>query len=116
MVGILKEIKIYQKELNNNGICIISKIFSDEKIVRTRKAVWDVIQGNYETGIEPEERFWNIGDNPKNIIKIDKPHLSNDTIRKLITSPVLGHYLSEITKSNIIQVWHSQSIWKPPGG
>tara|TARA_Y100001960_G_C14617657_1_gene799068 strand:+ start:394 stop:1170 length:777 start_codon:yes stop_codon:yes gene_type:complete len=106
----------YKNELKKNGFCIVSKLFSDQEIVSTRKALWDVIQGKYNTGREPEERFWNVGDDPENIIKIDKPHLSNNIIKKLITSSKLGKCLAEITKSNKIQVWHSQSVWKPPGG
>lgn len=106
----------YKNELKKNGLCIVPKLFSNQEIVSTRKALWDVIQGKYNTGIEPEERFWNVGDDPEDIIKIDKPHLSNNDIKKLITSSKLGKCLAEITKSNKIQVWHSQSVWKPPGG
>tara|TARA_B100001996_G_scaffold314904_1_gene257649 strand:+ start:876 stop:1652 length:777 start_codon:yes stop_codon:yes gene_type:complete len=106
----------YKNDLENNGLCIVHKLFPNQEIVSTRKALWDVIQGKYNTGRAPEERFWNVGDDPENIIKIDKPHLSNSHIKKLITNSKLGKCLAEITKSNKIQVWHSQSVWKPPGG
>jgi len=106
----------YELKLKSNGLCIIPKLFSSQEIVSTRIALWDVIQGKYNTGKEPEERFWDIGDDPENIIKIDKPHLSNDKIKKLITSSEFGKCLASVTRSNKIQVWHSQSVWKPPGG
>lgn len=105
-----------REDLNSKGVCFLPKIFSDKKVSEAREGLWDVIQGKYETGIEPEARFWNVGDNPKNIIKIDKPHLSNQKIWNLITDTGLGKWLADITRSTMIQVWHSQSVWKPAGG
>ena len=61
--------------LAKDGFCFLPKIFSYSQVEYTRNALWDVIQGKYETGVEPEERFWSIGDDPESIIKIDKPHL-----------------------------------------
>ena len=77
--------KNYIKDLKNNGVVILPKLFSTIEINKVKKKLWDVIQGNYDTGIDPENRFWNIGDNPKNIIKIDKPHLCCNVLFKLIT-------------------------------
>ena len=72
--------------LINDGFCILPKIFSSKIIELAKEGLWDVIQGNYETGVPPENRFWNKGDDPKKIIKIDKPHLCNNNIRRLITN------------------------------
>ena len=71
----------YRNELTENGFCMVPKIFSDKQIESTRKALWNVIQGKYDTGVEPEERFWNVGDDPENIIKIDKPQIIIKTKR-----------------------------------
>ena len=76
--------------LDNDGFTLLPKIFSSSKIDIARKELWKVIQGKYETGIEPENRFWNSGDNPKTIIKIDKPHLSNNIIYNLICDVDFG--------------------------
>jgi len=108
--------KEYKNELTKNGFCTVPKIFSDKQIESTKKAIWNVIQGKYDTGVEPEERFWNVGDDPENIIKIDKPHLCSNEIKKLITNSKFGKCLASITNSNKIQIWHSQSVWKPTGG
>lgn len=102
--------------LDNDGFTLLPKIFSSSKIDIARKELWKVIQGKYETGIEPENRFWNSGDNPKTIIKIDKPHLSNNIIYNLICDVDFGKKLALETKAKKIQIWHSQSIWKPFGG
>ena len=108
--------KNYIKDLKNNGFVILPKLFSTLEINKAKKKLWDVIQGNYDTGIDPENRFWNIGDNPKNIIKIDKPHLCCNVLFKLITKRSFGHYLADLTNSKKVQIWHSQAVWKPARG
>ena len=102
--------------LTNDGFCILPKIFSSQITELAKEGLWNVIQGNYETGIPPENRFWNKGDDPKKIIKIDKPHLCNNKVRKLITDFDFGEYLGTILNVKKLQIWHSQLIWKPSGG
>jgi len=102
--------------LDNDGFSFLPKIFSSSVIDNARKELWKVIQGQYETGIVPENRFWNMGDDPKKIIKIDKPHLCNKSIYNLISDVQFGKILATITKAKKVQVWHSQSVWKPFGG
>ena len=105
--------KNIEYSLINDGFCILPKIFSSKIIELAKEGLWDVIQGDYETGVPPENRFWNKGDDPKKIIKIDKPHLCNNNIRRLITNFDFGQYLGQISDARTIQIWHSQLIWKP---
>ena len=51
-----------------DGFCFLPTIFSSSQVNSARDALWDVIQGKYETRVEPEERFWSIGDDPESII------------------------------------------------
>ena len=102
--------------LGTDGFCFLPKIFSSDQVECARNALWDVIQGQYETGVQPENRFWNVGDDPKSIIKIDKPHLCNEQIWSLITDVDFGKWLADAVGAKKIQVWHSQSVWKPAGG
>ena len=55
--------KNYQKILNFNGFVLLPEIFESSSIERAKNGLWEVIKGNYETGVEPENRFWNPGDN-----------------------------------------------------
>jgi len=102
--------------LGTDGFCFLPKIFSSDQVECARNALWDVIQGQYETGVQPENRFWNVGDDPESIIKIDKPHLCNEQIWNLITYKDFGKWLADAVGAKKIQVWHSQSVWKPAGG
>ncbi len=81
--------------LGADGFCFLPKIFSSDQVECARNALWDVIQGQYETGVQPENRFWNVGDDPKSIIKIDKPHLCNEQIWSLITDVDFGKWLAD---------------------
>ncbi len=102
--------------LDRDGFFFTDIILSSEKTMAAREGLWEVIQCNYDTGVEPESRFWNPGDNPKSIIKIDKPHLCNTALLDLITDDSLGKELARITGARTIQAWHSQAVWKPSGG
>ena len=102
--------------LDKNGFFFTEKIFSNKNTKDAKEGLWEVILGKYETGVEPENRFWNPGDNPKSIIKIDKPHLCSTALFDLITDKSFGKELARVTGASMIQAWHSQAVWKPSGG
>ena len=107
---------IRYNNLNNDGFTFSDSIFTARQAINSKNALWEVINCKYDTGLEPETRFWNPGDNPTDIIKIDKPHLCSKELFKLITKKKFGKKLADITKSKKIQVWHTQGVWKPSGG
>jgi len=102
--------------LKDTGFTFVDDVFLQTDILESKNSFWDVINSKYDTGIEPENRFWNVGEDPKKIIKIDKPHLSSNALHNLITQENFGKILAKITKARKIQVWHTQGVWKPTGG
>ena len=100
-------------DLDNDGFCFLPTIFSKEDSESARSGLWNIINGEYATGRQPERRFWETGDDPRKIIKIDKPHLCNDAVWSLVTNNNFGRALAEATRAKKIQVWHSQVVWKP---
>ena len=107
------ELKKIKFSLTEDGFCFLPKIFLNKETQKAREGLWRVINGKYKSGRKPESRFWNPGDDPSSIIKIDKPHLSDKSVWDLITNKKLGLFLGKVTKSEFIQVWHSQVVWKP---
>ena len=99
--------------LKNDGFCFLPKIFSKEDIYKAREGLWRVINGEYRSGRKPENRFWEPGEDPNSIIKIDKPHLCDQSVWHLITNKKFGQVLAKATNAKYIQVWHSQVVWKP---
>ena len=107
------KIKNVKYSLREDGFCFLPLVFSKQETQNSIEGLWRVINGEYRSGRKPESRFWNPGDDPHSIIKIDKPHLSDSSVWKLITNKKLGQLLARATKAKCIQVWHSQVVWKP---
>ena len=118
-IPILKKIKNMssnQKQMYNihkDGFCFLPSLFSQAEATSAREGLYRVINEKYNTGIPPENRFWNLGDSPNAIIKIDKPHICDRSVWNLVTKPKFGKALALITNAKMIQVWHSQVVWKP---
>ena len=107
----MKNLKKYN--LEKHGFSFLEKIFTDKETNDCKKSLEKIINGVYDTGKPPEKRFWEIGDDKHSIIKIDKPHLSDQNVWNFITNKRFGVALSDLTKSKKIKIWHSQLVWKP---
>ena len=94
-------------------VLFLPSVFSNQETQNSIEGLWRVINKEYRTGCKPESRFWNPGDDPHSIIKIDKPHLSDSSVWELITNKTLGQLLAKATKAKYIQIWHTQVVWKP---
>ena len=92
MITVKKLLKNYN--LTDEGFTFLPTIFQGKEIASARDGLWKTINGIYETGKEPEARFWEVGDDKNKIIKIDKPHLSNRSVWALITNKKLGKALA----------------------
>lgn len=73
-----------------------------------------VIAGNYETGIAPGERYWNPGDDPDELVKIDFAHLSDRTLTEFVRHPAIGAFAASLLDAEMVQVWAAQLLYKPP--
>ena len=107
------KLKSIKYNLKKDGFCFLPSVFSEQETQSSVQGLWRVINGEYNSGRKPESRFWDPGDDPHSIIKIDKPHLSDSSVWKLITNKKLGQLLAGATKATYIQIWHSQVVWKP---
>ena len=99
--------------LEEHGFSFLGKIFTDKETDHCKRSLEKIINGLYETGQSPENRFWEVGDDEHSIIKIDKPHLCDQNVWNFITNKSFGLALSNLTKSKKIKIWHSQLVWKP---
>jgi ectoine hydroxylase-related dioxygenase (phytanoyl-CoA dioxygenase family) len=70
--------------------------------------------GEYETGIPPQPSYWNPGDNPLKLCKIEMPQVANRAIMELVSHPALGALAAEVTGARRVQVWWVQLLYKPP--
>jgi ectoine hydroxylase-related dioxygenase (phytanoyl-CoA dioxygenase family) len=80
-----------------------------EKAVDGMDAVRD---GEYDTGVPPTEHP---GYDPGKLCKINNAHRSDSGLRALVTDGALARMVASITGSEMLQVWASQLLIKPPG-
>jgi hypothetical protein len=84
-------------------------------LVRSAVEGMDALRrGEYETGIPPQPSYWNPGDDPAKLCKIEMPQVANRAIMELIRHPALGALAAEITGARMVQVWWVQLLLKPP--
>jgi len=70
--------------------------------------------GEYETGVPPPHSYWNPGDDPRKLCKIEMPQVANRSIMELVSRPAIGELAAEITGAGMVQVWWVQLLLKPP--
>jgi ectoine hydroxylase-related dioxygenase (phytanoyl-CoA dioxygenase family) len=99
------------------GYHIHGRLFTDSEIADLKQACVDVCDNAiYETGTLPDERYWNPGDDPVAMHKIDNCWKANNTIRNIVTSPRLGEIAAQLLGEPQILLWHDQLSWKPANG
>ena len=60
-------------------------------LVRRALAGQDALRaGDYETGVPPQPSYWNPGDDPGKLCKIEMPQIANRAIMELVSHPALG--------------------------
>jgi ectoine hydroxylase-related dioxygenase (phytanoyl-CoA dioxygenase family) len=107
-----KEIQDFQE----TGYHIHGRVFTRTETEALRAACVEVCNGIYSTRIEPDERYWNPGDDPTAMHKIDNCWKANDTIREAVTSPRLGKIAAQLIGAKGIRLWHDQLSLKPAHG
>ena len=90
-----------------------ASILSPELLARTTRGLEEVCEGMYDTGLEPAERLWNPGDDPRTLRKIEQPQLANYALREAINAPLLGQLAGALTDAGKVQVWWVQLLYKP---
>lgn len=72
--------------------------------------------GVYETGVPPQPSYWNPGDDPRKLCKIEMPQVANRAIFELASHPAIGELAAAIAGAEWVQVWWVQLLVKPPTG
>src|SRR5437763_753180 len=90
-------------------VVVVAAALPPVHLVRRAAARMDaVIDGSYETGVPPFRRFWNPGDDPGGLRKIDDAHFSDRTIYELVSHPAIGDWAADVTGAAMVQVWSVQ--------
>lgn len=102
---------LYQRD----GFYIHPEPVLEANLIQRATAGMDAIrEGEYETGVPPQPSYWNPGDDPQKLGKIEMPQLSNRAVMEVVSHPEIGRLAAEITGAQMIQVWWVQLLYKPP--
>lgn len=74
----------------------------------------EVRAGRYDTGTPPQPSYWNPGDDPNKLGKIEMPQIANRAIMALLKYPALGELAAQVTGAKAVQIWWVQLLYKPP--
>ena len=103
------------RQYDADGFYIYPKqVIPDELVQRAITGMDDLRAGEYETGIPPRSSYWNPGDSPHKLCKIEMPQIANRAIMELVSHPSIGKIAHEITGAEMVQVWWVQLLGKPP--
>jgi ectoine hydroxylase-related dioxygenase (phytanoyl-CoA dioxygenase family) len=97
-----------------DGFCLTGPIIAHDMIEQTLPHMEAVFAKVYETGIEPEQRWWNPGDDPCAIRRVGNPQWCDATILDFVTQPAIGRLVADLTGARDIRIWGVQMIDKPP--
>ena len=89
-------------------------VIPKDLVQRVMQGMSDVLAGRYETGKPPQPSYWNPGDDPDKLGKVEMPQLANRAIMELVSHPDLGRLATEVTGAKRVQAWWVQLLSKPP--
>jgi Phytanoyl-CoA dioxygenase (PhyH) len=93
-----------------------SALLPDDLISRAIAGQDALCRGSYDTGIPPQNSYWNPGDDPGKLVKIEMSQVANRAIWDLVTHPAIGELAAAITGAEWVQIWWTQLLIKPPAG
>ncbi|MBI2298408.1 MAG: phytanoyl-CoA dioxygenase family protein [Armatimonadetes bacterium] len=98
-----------------DGFYLVQQPILRAELIERASAGMDAVRrGESDTGREPLGGYWNPGDDPGKLGKMELPQLTNRAIRELVSSPVLGEWAARVTGARGVQVWWTQLLYKPP--
>jgi ectoine hydroxylase-related dioxygenase (phytanoyl-CoA dioxygenase family) len=84
-------------------------------LIRRAVAGQDALRaGEYETGVPPQPSYWNPGDDPRKLCKIEMSQVANRAIMELVAHPAIGELAAAVTGAQWVQLWWVQLLVKPP--
>lgn len=88
-------------------------ILSTDLVERAVRGMDALHAGQYETGTPPQPSYWNPGDPPDKLIKIEMPQFANRAIWDVVSHSGIGELAAQITGAKFVQVWWVQHLVKP---
>ncbi|MBI4558378.1 MAG: phytanoyl-CoA dioxygenase family protein [Candidatus Hydrogenedentes bacterium] len=111
----MKSVSDGRERYSEDGFYIWDQPLIPAAVVSQAIAGMDAVRtGVYDTGVPPQPSYWNPGDSPKKLCKIEMPQIANRAVMELVSHPALGELAAAVTGAKMVQVWWVQLLCKPP--
>ena len=105
------------KDFQRNGFLTIDKFIDLKYLDELKKRIDLLFQGNFETGIEPDEFNWKVDRDPHDVTRqICNAWKSDSLIREVVCNPIIGQTISKLMNWKGARLIQDNILWKPPKG
>ena len=103
-------------EFQKNGFVILKKFLPHQTLQALKTKIEPLFQGNFETGIEPDEWNWRYGrDDPRHTRQICNAWKSDNLIKETVCNKSIGRIISQLMGWKGTRLIQDNVLWKPPG-
>ena len=105
-----------QNTFNDDGFLVVPSVLSDTQIEQARTRLEPLFDGNFETGVQPDEWNWRSGrDDPGLTRQICNAWKSDRTIASIVLCKNIGSACAQLRNWPGSRLNQDNVIWKPPG-
>ena len=104
-----------QSIMERDGHVSTGILASPDLVAQAVTAMDEVLEGKYETGIEPKRVDWRPGDDPTALRRVENPHWSNPVLNRILRESGVGEAARKISGAKSVQAWNVQLLYKPSG-
>jgi len=104
------------KKFNQNGFVVLPSVLTDKQIEDARRRFEPLFNGEFETGVQPDEWNWRTGrDDPALTRQICNAWKSDRTIASIVLREDIGAACAKLRDWPGARLNQDNVIWKPPG-
>ena len=102
-------------EFGKNGFVVVDRLIDEKTVSVLHDAFVDLFQGNFETGVAPDEVNWQQGkSDPTHSRQICNGWKANRDIARVVLDESLGQAIAEFTGWSGVRIMIDNVIWKAP--
>jgi len=104
-------------KFNEDGFLILDKFLNTQYLDQLKNRFEPLFQGEFETGIEPDEWNWKLGKDPDDVTRqICNAWKADNFIRQFVCHEEIGKTCSQLMKWSGARLIQDNILWKPPHG
>ena len=103
------------QDFNKNGFVIVDAVIDDSVMLQARDSFTKLFNGDFETGVQPDEWNWKPGDDPDLTRQICNAWKADTTIASIVLRQDIGKACASLRQWPGARINQDNVIWKPAG-